>query len=91
MLRVTADSEPGYPCRVSLEGAKFGEELILLKYQHLQGNIPDAARQVICVRKNAQQAQMRPGQVPEVLFRRLLSDRGFNQQNLMVEADVIDG
>ena len=35
MLRVTADSEPGYPCRVSLQDAKVGEELILLNYQHL--------------------------------------------------------
>lgn len=91
MLRVTADSEPGYPCRVSLQDAKVGEELILLNYQHLEGNTPYAASHAIYVRKDAQQAHMKPGQVPQVLSSRLLSVRAFNRQNLMVEADVIDG
>lgn len=91
VLRVTADSEPGYPCRVSLQDAKVGEELILLNYQHLEGNTPYAASHAIYVRKNAIQAQMMPGQIPEVLSRRLLSVRGFNRQKLMVEADVVDG
>lgn len=91
MLRVTADSEPDYPCRVSLEDAKVGEELILMNYQHLDGKTPYASSHAIYVRKDAQQAQMKPGQVPQVLSRRLLSIRGFNQQNLMIKADVIDG
>jgi hypothetical protein len=91
MLMVTADSEPGYPCRVSLQDAKIGVELILHNYQHLEGNTPYAASHAIYVRKNATQAQMMPGQIPEVLSRRLLSVRGFNRQKLMVDADVICG
>ena len=91
MLRVTAESEPGYPCRVSLQDAKIGEELILLNYQHLEGNTPYAASHAIYVRKDAQQAHLKPGQVPQVLSSRLLSVRGFNQHNLMVEADVVSG
>jgi Protein of unknown function (DUF1203) len=91
MHRVIATSEPGYPCRVSLQDAKVGEELLLLNYQHLDGNTPYAASHAIYVRRNAKQARMMPGQIPEVLSRRLLSVRGFNRQKLMVEADVIDG
>lgn len=91
MLRVTAESEPGYPCRVSLQDAKIGEELILLNYQHLEGNTPYAASHAIYVRKDAQQVHLKPGQVPQVLSSRLLSVRGFNQQKLMVAADVIGG
>jgi hypothetical protein len=91
MLRVIADSEPGYPCRVSLQDAKVGEELILMNYQNLDGNTPYAASHAIYVRKNATQAQMMPGQIPEVLSRRLLSVRGFNRQKLLVEADVTCG
>ena len=30
--RVTATSDRGFPCRISLEDAKAGEELILLHY-----------------------------------------------------------
>ncbi len=91
ILRVTASSEPGYPCRVSLQDAKIGEELILLNYQHLDGSTPYAASHAIYVRKNAKQAHVMADRVPEVLSRRLLSVRGFNRQNLMVEADVING
>jgi Protein of unknown function (DUF1203) len=91
MLRVRAESEPGYPCRVSLQDARVGEELILLNYQHLSGKSPYAASHAIYVRKDARQAQVKPGEVPEVLSSRLLSVRGFNRQQLMVEADVIDG
>ena len=91
MIRVTATSEPGYPCRVSLQDAKVGEEPILLNYQHLDGSTPYAASHAIYVRKNATQVQMMPGQIPEMLSSRLLSVRGFNRQNMMVEADVIEG
>ena len=91
MLRVIAMSDPGYPCRVSLQDAKVGEELILLNYRHLDGNTPYSASHAIYVRKDAQQARPLPGQIPEVLSRRLLSVRGFDRQKMMVEADAVDG
>ena len=37
ILRVTADSTPGFPCRVSLEDAEAGERLILLPFEHPAG------------------------------------------------------
>ena len=89
--RVTADAAPGYPCRVSLEDAKVGEELLLVNYQHLTGASPYAASHAIYVRKGVQQAYPAPDQVPQVLSRRLLSVRGFDAQGLMQDADVVDG
>ena len=91
ILRVIANSEPGFPCRVSLEDAKVGEELILLNYQHLEGATPYAASHAIYVRKDAVQAEVEVGEVPVVLSSRLMSVRGFNKQDLMVEADVVQG
>lgn len=91
ILRVKADTDPGFPCRVSLEDAKIGEVLILVNYRHLEGTTPYAASHAIYVRKDAPQARLGVGEVPMVLAMRLLSVRGFNKQNLMVEADVIDG
>lgn len=38
--RVTADSNPGFPCRVSLQDAEPGETLILTNYRHLNGPTP---------------------------------------------------
>jgi hypothetical protein len=91
ILRVKADTDPGFPCRVSLEDAKIGKELILVNYRHLEGTTPYAASHAIYVMKDATQARLDVGEVPMVLARRLLSVRGFNAQKLMVKADVIDG
>jgi hypothetical protein len=91
MRRVIADTRPGFPCRVSLQDADIGEELLLLNYRHLDGNTPYAASHAIYVRKDAEEARPLPGEVPAVLERRLLSVRAFDDQNLMVAADVIDG
>lgn len=91
MRRVTADANPGFPCRVSLEDAQVGEDLILCNYRHLDGHTPYAASHAIYVRQSATRVNLRPGEVPEVLARRLLSVRGFDRDRMMVEADVIDG
>ncbi|MCK8464049.1 DUF1203 domain-containing protein [Aliiroseovarius sp. S1339] len=91
ILKVTADSQPGFPCRVSLQDAKIGEELFLLSYQHLGGSTPFAATHAIYVRKDATQAHVDIDEVPAVLARRVLSVRGFNKQKMMVDADVVNG
>jgi Protein of unknown function (DUF1203) len=89
--RIVADAKPGFPCRVSLQDAEVGDELLLLNYQHLQGNTPYAASHAIYVRKNADQAQPMPDSVPTCLSTRLLSVRAFDSDKQMVTADVIDG
>lgn len=91
MRRVIADATPGFPCRVSLQDADVGEELVLVNYRHLDGNTPYAASHAIYVRKDAEHAQPLPGDVPPVLAERLLSVRAFDAQNLMVAADVTEG
>jgi hypothetical protein len=91
MRRVIADSKPGFPCRVSLQDADIGDELLLLNYCHVEGNTPYAASHAIYVRKGQQQARPLAGTVPDVLATRLLSVRAFDDNKLMVAADVIDG
>jgi hypothetical protein len=91
MRRVIADTKPGFPCRVSLQDADIGEELLLLNYSHLDGNTPYAANHAIYVRKDAEQASPLPGDIPAVLATRLLSVRAFDDRNMMVAADVTDG
>lgn len=90
-MRVVADCNPGFPCRVSLEDAAIGERLILLNYRHLDIGSPYSATHAIFVRENARKAEPVPGTVPDVLARRLLSVRAFDKKGLMIDADVIDG
>ena len=89
--RVTADSAPGFPCRVSLTDAAVGETLILLNYQHIPNGSPYAASHAIYVRQGAGQAELKVGRVPDVLAHRLLSVRGFDGQMIMQDADVVAG
>lgn len=88
--RVIADS-PSMPCRVSMEHAEPGEELLLLNFEHQPANTPYRATHAIYVRKVAEQAFDVVDIVPEVLASRLLAVRAFDAQHMMIDAEVCEG
>jgi hypothetical protein len=90
-IRMLVDECPGFPCRVSLEDAEIGEEVILLPYQHHQTNSPYQASGPIFVRKIAQTTQLDINQIPKMLNHRLLSLRGYDSNAIMKEATVVEG
>ena len=90
MTRVIADAKPGYPCRVSLQDAEAGETLILLPFDHQPAHSPYKASGPIFVRQNARDGYD-GATIPEVLHGRLLSLRGYDAKDCIVEADVVDG
>jgi hypothetical protein len=90
-IRMTVDSSPGYPCRVSLADAEIGETIILLNFTHQPADSPYQASHAIFVRENAEQAFPEPGAVPEALATRLISARAFDDNHHMVDAQVVDG
>lgn len=90
-LRLKADSKPGFPCRVSLQDADIGDELILTHFEHLPERSPYQASHAIYVRKGVCQARPERNEVPHSLFLRVLSVRGFGNDHLMKEADLVDG
>jgi hypothetical protein len=89
--RVVADSDFGYPCRVSLEDAAVGESLLLMNYEHQPADTPYRSSHAIFVRERATQAQLAPNEIPEVLSKRLLSVRAFDAAGIMLDADVVVG
>src|SRR5271170_318057 len=54
-VRVMALKSPGFPCRISLEDARVGEELLLLPYLHQPAASPYRSSGPIFVRRNASQ------------------------------------
>jgi len=90
-VRCTADEQPGYPCRVSLEDAEPGAELLLLPWQHQPADTPYRASGPIFVRRGARRRVLPPGEVPPYVTSRLISLRGYDAQHLIVEAEVVDG
>ena len=51
-MRCVADESPGFPCRISLEDAAVGDELLLLPYAHHPVASPYRASGPIFVRRH---------------------------------------
>ena len=90
-LRRTAVDDPGFPCRISLEDAPVGAELLLLPYEHHPAASPYRAAGPIFVRRGAARATLAPGEVPPYVTRRLISLRAYDAAAIMVDASVCDG
>lgn len=90
-VRQTVDRTPGFPCRVSLADAEPGETVILVRYEHQPADTPYRAGHAVYVREGVAEARPAPDEVPQVLRRRLLSVRAFDDAGMMVAADVVDG
>ena len=89
--RVTADDDTGFPCRVSLEDAQKGDDLILVNHTHMDKSSPYMASHAVYVRKGVASAHPEPGEIPDMLAHRTLSIRGFDANGFIRHADVKDG
>lgn len=84
-------THPGTPCRVSLADAQIGETVLLVNYQHQPVDSPYQSRHAIFVREGAKQAHPAVNAVPEVLRKRLISVRHFDDTGMMIDAEVVPG
>ncbi len=88
---VADDTEPGYPCRVSLAHATSGERLILINYEHLPVASPYRSAHAIYVAENSLTDTTVIDKIPAPIRQRVLSVRAFDAAHMMVDADIIDG
>ncbi|HEX8380324.1 MAG TPA: DUF1203 domain-containing protein [Allosphingosinicella sp.] len=81
--RVTADSRPGFPCRVTLEDADPGESLIL--FNHVSNDVPTPFRSVyaIYVREKAAKPACYVDAIPPIFEGRALGLRGFDSEGML--------
>jgi hypothetical protein len=89
MRRRFVDERPGAPCRVSLDDAALGEEVLLLPYRHHDVATPFRAEGPIYVRRAAQAHFV--DELPPFLASRLLSLRAYDTSGMLVTADVTAG
>jgi Protein of unknown function (DUF1203) len=89
--RYVADKSPGFPDRVELRDARIGESLLRVNYEHHPGNSPYRSAYAIFVLEGAENSYDRVDEVPDVLFRRLLSLRAFSTEGMLLNADVVEG
>lgn len=90
-VRTRALSDFGFPCRVSLEDAATGDELLLLSHAHQAARSPYRSSGPIFVRRGAKRRLLAPGELPPYITRRLISVRAYDDRDMMVDASVCDG
>lgn len=86
-----ADAKPGFPCRVMLTDAEPGQRMLLLNHVHQPAETPYRSSHAIFVIDGAQTARPKPGEIPDVMGRRLLSVRAFSHDDMILDADVVEG
>lgn len=89
--RYVADTKPGYPDRIEVRDAEPGETLILVSYVHQPADNPYHASHAIFVREGAETAYDRMNEIPDAMRLRQLSLRAFDADDMMVDADLVDG
>jgi hypothetical protein len=89
--RVIADAAETYPCRVTLDEAGAGEELLLLQYEHQPGNSPYRASGPIFVRRAQARRALPVDTVTPYVTKRLISVRAYDAAHMIVDAAVCEG
>lgn len=90
MNRVRIEHKNVAPCRVSLDDAEIGEAVILLNFTHQGADTPYHQQGPIFVRETHARFAARDT-IPPALARRTLSLRGFDADNMMIEAELTEG
>lgn len=84
--RVTATSKPGFPCRVTLEDADEGEDLILLHHVSHDVLTPYRSAYAIFVREAAVEAAIYQDRLPPIFANRPLAMRAFSPAGMLTTA-----
>jgi hypothetical protein len=89
--RVIADSDFGFPDRIEISDAAPGESLLLLNYLHQPADTPYRSGHAIFVRERAVVPTDLVGDIPPAMRARPLSLRAFDGEDMMVDADLVEG
>lgn len=84
-VRVTASASRGFPCRVSLEDAREGDQLILLHHTSHDVATPYRSSYAIYVREGVAPARF-VDETPPVFEGRPLGLRGFDAEGMLRDA-----
>ena len=85
---VRLNAQLGYPCRVTLEDAIPGENVLLVHYEHI--GAPSAYRSAgpIFIREAVLPTGTIENQIPDAMRDRLYSVRAYDEYGWMLDADV---
>lgn len=85
-VRVTAAADKGWPCRISLEDAEAGEQLILINHVSHDVATPYRSSYAIYLRENAGKAAEYVDETPPVFEGRPMALRAFDDNGMLRDA-----
>jgi hypothetical protein len=88
---MVADAHSGFPCRVTLREAASGQTVILAAFEHQSAHSPYRASGPIFVIEGSSAAARFENEVPPVVRTRLISVRAYDKDDLIVDAEVVEG
>ena len=88
-VRMIANGEPTFPCRVQLDDAAADEPLLLVNHVSHDGNNPYRASHAVFVSETAKEPAHYVDEIPPALNRRILSLRAFDTNGMMVDAALV--
>ena len=89
--RYLAEENSGFPDRIEMRDAYPGETLLLINHVSLDQDTPYRATHAIFVREGAEDTYRGENEIPDVMFKRLLSLRAFDSDGMMIEAAIATG
>lgn len=89
--RYRADTSPGYPDRIEMRDAQWGESLLLVNHASMDQDTPYKTSHAIFVLEGAQESYRADNVIPQVMHRRLLSLRAFDGAGMMLDAELAEG
>jgi hypothetical protein len=89
--RYLVDKTPGFPDRIEMRDCEPGETVLLLNHVCQPAETPYRATHAIFVREGATVRYSVLDAIPAVMKVRLLSLRAFDAEDMMIDADVVEG
>lgn len=92
IVRHTATSPIGFPCRIALRDVEVGQTLLLLNYEHQSADTPYRSRHAIFVGEAATQTAVLVDELPQCLaVRPAIALRAFDADGMMTAAEIAPG
>jgi Protein of unknown function (DUF1203) len=89
--RYLVDKTPGFPDRIEMRDCEPGETVLILNHVCQPAETPYRATHAIFVREGATVRYSVLDAIPAVMKVRLLSLRAFDAEDMMIDADVVEG
>lgn len=91
IVRRMATTQPGFPCRITLEDAAPGDSLLLLNYESHGADTPYRSAYAIFVNESARSTTRMVDRLPAVFENRPIALRIFDVDGMLIAADLPRG